>query len=187
MTESKYAVVTTACADENEAEKIAALLLERRLAACVQMLPIDSRYVWKGEAHADREILLIIKCRRANYADIERAILDKHGYELPEILTVPVEGGYDKYLDWIGECERPAYELPQVTKHIAPQRQERRETTYAQDELTEALRVLESIAGKCEKALPKLREGSPQQTLTVRRIKALKIAAELIRRETGAV
>jgi hypothetical protein len=54
---------------------------------------------------------------------------------------------------------------------------------YTRDELSEAIRAIESTIGKCEKALAKLREGSPQQTLTVRRIAAFKIAVELIKRE----
>jgi periplasmic divalent cation tolerance protein len=98
---SKYATVTTACADDAEAGKIAEVLLGRKLAACVQTLPIGSRYVWKGEMRADREVLLLIKCRRDRYADIERAILENHSYELPEILLTPVLGGYDKYLEWM--------------------------------------------------------------------------------------
>jgi periplasmic divalent cation tolerance protein len=103
IAESKFAVVTTACVDENEAGKIATVLLSRKLAACVQMFPIDSRYVWKGKLCADREILLVIKCLRGDYSDIERAILDNHSYELPEILLMPVDGGYGKYLDWIDD------------------------------------------------------------------------------------
>ncbi|MDR2355711.1 MAG: divalent-cation tolerance protein CutA [Clostridiales Family XIII bacterium] len=101
MDNDKYAVVTTACADDAEAERIATVLLERKLAACVQMLPVRSRYVWKGEMCADSEVLLFIKCRRENYAGIERAILEKHGYELPEILLTPVLGGYAKYFEWM--------------------------------------------------------------------------------------
>jgi periplasmic divalent cation tolerance protein len=103
MVESKYALVTTTCADENEADRLAMVLLAQKLAACVQMSAVDSRYVWKGELCADREILLIIKCRRDCYADIERAILDNHSYELPEILMTPIEGGYKKYLEWIDD------------------------------------------------------------------------------------
>jgi hypothetical protein len=55
---------------------------------------------------------------------------------------------------------------------------------FANEELSEALRAIVSMIAKCEKALPKLRDGSPQQTLTVRRIKALKLAEDLIERET---
>jgi periplasmic divalent cation tolerance protein len=101
MREDSCAVVTTACANWEEAEKIASALLARALVACVQMLPIHSRYVWKGELCADEEVLLLIKCRRDRYADIEQTILDNHGYELPEILLLPVEGGYQKYIAWI--------------------------------------------------------------------------------------
>ncbi|MDR1532401.1 MAG: divalent-cation tolerance protein CutA [Clostridiales bacterium] len=101
MNNGKYAVVTTACANDGEAEKIAAVLLERKLAACVQMLPVNSHYVWKDEICADKEVLLLIKCRRENYAGIERAILENHSYELPEILLTPVLGGYIKYLEWM--------------------------------------------------------------------------------------
>jgi periplasmic divalent cation tolerance protein len=98
---SKYAMVATACANDEEAGKIAAALLERKLAACVQMLSVRSRYVWKGEMCADEEVLLFVKCRRKNYAGIERAILENHSYELPEILLTPVIGGYSKYLEWM--------------------------------------------------------------------------------------
>jgi periplasmic divalent cation tolerance protein len=101
-----YATITTACADKDEAERIAARLLERKLAACVQLLPVSSRYVWKGEVCADEEILLLIKCRRDRYAAIERTILENHSYELPEILLTPVLGGYDKYLAWIDNDEK---------------------------------------------------------------------------------
>jgi periplasmic divalent cation tolerance protein len=103
MSNGKYAVVTTACANDEEAEKIAAVLLERKFAACVQIFPVSSRYVWKGEVRADREVLLFIKCRRDNYAGIERAILENHSYELPEILLMSVESGYIKYLEWMNE------------------------------------------------------------------------------------
>jgi periplasmic divalent cation tolerance protein len=101
MDNSKYAMVTTACANEKDAEKIAAVLLQRKLAACVQMFPISSRYVWKGKICADRETLLFIKCRRDCYPGIERAIIENHGYELPEILLTPILGGYSKYLEWM--------------------------------------------------------------------------------------
>ena len=100
----KHAVVTTACANEDEADKIASVLINEGLAACVQMFPISSRYIWNGELCSDKEILLLIKCKRDNYAAIEPTILENHSYELPEILLTPVEGGYSKYLEWIDAC-----------------------------------------------------------------------------------
>jgi len=99
--DAAYAVVTTACGSMGEAERIAAALVDGGLAACVQMLPVKSRYVWKGEACRDDEVLLLVKCRRERYKDIERTILEHHSYELPEILMTPVAGGYAKYLAWI--------------------------------------------------------------------------------------
>ena len=101
MEHIEFAVVTTACANEDEADKIASALINEKLAACVQMLPVSSRYVWNGEFCADKEVLLFIKCRKDNYPEIERAILENHSYELPEILLTPVVGGYSKYLEWI--------------------------------------------------------------------------------------
>ena len=94
----------TACANEDEAGKIASILITKKLAACVQMLPVSSRYFWNGEMCSDNETLLLIKCRRDKYTDIEQAILENHSYELPEILLTPVEGGYNKYLAWIDAC-----------------------------------------------------------------------------------
>jgi len=101
MDEKKYAVVTTTCANDEEAGKIAAVLLEKRLAACVQMQPISSNFIWKGELCNEKEILLLIKCRADHYDAIEQEILKNHSYEVPEILLLPVAGGYREYLDWI--------------------------------------------------------------------------------------
>jgi len=95
------AVVTTACTNENEAERIAAALVDGGLAACVQMFPVKSRYVWNGETCTADEVLLLIKCRRDRYPDIERTIIENHSYELPEILMTPMVGGYAKYLAWM--------------------------------------------------------------------------------------
>ena len=102
MLTDEYAVVTTACANEDEADKIASELIKKKLAACVQMFPIKSHYIWNGELCADKEVLLLIKCRRDNYIEIEQTVLENHSYKLAEILLTPVEGGYSKYLEWIG-------------------------------------------------------------------------------------
>jgi periplasmic divalent cation tolerance protein len=104
MNTNEYAVVTTACANEDEADKIASVLIHKKLAACVQMLPVSSRYIWNGELCSDKEVLLLIKGRRDNYAAIEQVILENHSYDLPEILLTPVEGGYKKYLKWLDAC-----------------------------------------------------------------------------------
>jgi periplasmic divalent cation tolerance protein len=96
-------VIQTACADEATTAKIAAALLDDRLAACVQAMPITSRYSWKGKVRTDREILLFIKAARADFAAIERAIIANHSYELPEIIALPLTAASAKYLAWIDE------------------------------------------------------------------------------------
>jgi periplasmic divalent cation tolerance protein len=88
--------------DAETGRRIAARLVEYRLAACVNLLPgVQSVYRWQGKVQSDEELLLIIKARVADYARLEAAILELHPYELPEILAVPLTGGLPRYLDWV--------------------------------------------------------------------------------------
>lgn len=100
---NKYAMVITACPNEEIAKKIAGVLLENKLAACVQLMPVNSYYSWKGEICNDNEILLFVKCNQTFYAKIEETIIANHPYEVPEIIMLPVVGGFGKYLGWIDE------------------------------------------------------------------------------------
>jgi len=100
---TSYAVVLTTVKSREDARQIAEKLLSERLAACVQMLPIDSLYTWKGEMTAESEVLLLVKTRREQYAEIEKAIVSVHNYETPEILLSPVAKGLPAYLSWIDE------------------------------------------------------------------------------------
>ncbi|MGA2804889.1 MAG: divalent-cation tolerance protein CutA [Acidimicrobiales bacterium] len=100
---TSYAVVLTTVKSREDARQIAEKLLSERLAACVQMLPIDSLYTWKGEMTAESEVLLLVKTRREQYAEIEKAIVSVHNYETPEILLLPVAKGLPAYLSWIDE------------------------------------------------------------------------------------
>lgn len=93
-----HAVVTTAAGSIEEADRIVAALLERRLAACVQTLPIESRYVWKGEVTVEREVLLLVKTRQDRFDAVQAAIAELHSYEVPEILLLPVTAGWPPYL-----------------------------------------------------------------------------------------
>jgi periplasmic divalent cation tolerance protein len=96
-----YAVVLTTCGSREKAHAIARALVERRLAACVNMLPIDSIYTWQDQTEAAAEILLLIKIRRPDYAEVEQAIRALHDYATPEIVALPIEQGFAGYLDWI--------------------------------------------------------------------------------------
>ena len=104
---SEPIVVFMTAADEPEAERIAEMLVARRLAACVQVLPgMQSIYVWEGEVQREREVLLLAKSTRANFNDLEREVRAIHSYETPEIIALPVVGGSEPYLKWLTSfCE----------------------------------------------------------------------------------
>jgi periplasmic divalent cation tolerance protein len=100
-------IVLTTLNDEQQAEKFAEQLLNRRLAACVNLVgPIRSIYRWKGRVERESEFLLIIKTTSEQAARLEAAFKELHTYELPERIEVSVEGGSEAYLAWIaGEVQ----------------------------------------------------------------------------------
>lgn len=98
-------LVYCSCPDQPTAETIAGALVERRLAACVNISgETTSLYRWEGRLERSTERLLLIKSSTRVYAALERAILSLHPYELPEIIAVPVEQGLQGYLQWIEQC-----------------------------------------------------------------------------------
>lgn len=95
--------IFTTAGSETEAEDIAQALLSEKLAACVQMTPITSRYVWKGELAREEEVLLLIKTRAELFEEVRSRVRALHSYETPEVLMVPVAAGDADYLDWLAE------------------------------------------------------------------------------------
>ncbi|HEV3138677.1 MAG TPA: divalent-cation tolerance protein CutA [Pirellulales bacterium] len=94
--------VVTATSSKEEAEKIARALVERRLAACVQVAgPVTSTYHWQGQIESAQEFLCIIKTRQSHYLALEDAIRELHSYEVPEILALEVSAGNRDYLNWL--------------------------------------------------------------------------------------
>ena len=91
----------TTCPDPEIGRKLADGLLENRLAACVQALPIHSAYRWKGAIQREPEILLLIKTKAALYPEVEAYLRANHPYETPEILWLPIAAGFAGYLAWI--------------------------------------------------------------------------------------
>jgi periplasmic divalent cation tolerance protein len=103
--------VVTATETKASAQAIATTVVERRLAACVQIIgPITSTYWWQGEIETAEEWLCVIKSRRDLYERLEEAIREGHPYDVPEILAVPVVAGSKDYLRWLdselGEFQR---------------------------------------------------------------------------------
>jgi periplasmic divalent cation tolerance protein len=96
-------IVITNAPDRDVALKIARALIERKLAACVNILAeCTSVYRWQGKLETATEVPLLIKTRAAIYDDVEAAIKSLHPYELPEIVAVSVARGLPEYLEWVG-------------------------------------------------------------------------------------
>jgi periplasmic divalent cation tolerance protein len=97
-------VVLSTCATEGEAEKLARLLLEQHLAACVSVVPsVRSFYYWKEAIESAGECLLLIKTSRERFADLCETLEKAHSYQIPEVIAVPIIEGAQKYLDWMGK------------------------------------------------------------------------------------
>jgi periplasmic divalent cation tolerance protein len=95
-------VVLTTLEKQEDGERLASLLVESALAACVQILPpMISIYRWQGAVERASEVLLLIKTTRDAYQRIETVIKENHPYQTPEIIALPVEAGLDAYLTWL--------------------------------------------------------------------------------------
>ncbi len=97
-------IVLTTAGSEEEARKIARALVERNIAACVNILPqITSIYRWQGKVEEAREWLLVVKTTAGAFEEVRNAIIELHSYELPECICVAIEDGASEYLQWIGD------------------------------------------------------------------------------------
>lgn len=94
-------LVVTTCANTREAELLAKDLVERKLAACVQMHTINSVYRWQDKVEQESEVQLMIKTTSRTYPRLEEWIKDHHSYDVPEIIALPIEAGSKEYLRWI--------------------------------------------------------------------------------------
>jgi len=95
-------IVLTTCGSEDEARKIARLLVEERLAACVQVMPgVRSVYRWKNAIQEDNELLLLIKSRRGLFEALLAAVKKLHSYDVPEIASIQIVDGSAGYLAWM--------------------------------------------------------------------------------------
>jgi periplasmic divalent cation tolerance protein len=105
---SEPLVILTNCPDEATADRIARSLVEQRLAACVNRLaPVHSTYRWQGAIEQAVEVPLLIKSTRERYPELEAAIRTLHPYSVPEILALPIAGGYAPYLRWVDDQTQP--------------------------------------------------------------------------------
>jgi len=99
-----YCVIFVTCSSPEEAEKISALLLERRLIACANVVEgVCSFFCWDGKREDAGETLMILKTRQVLFKDVEEAVRSVHSYAVPEIIALPILEGSRPYLNWIEE------------------------------------------------------------------------------------
>jgi len=97
-----FIIILVTASSEEEAKKIAQVLVEKRLAACVNLIKdIRSIFRWKGKLSDEKEILLVIKTRKKLYKNVEEEVISLHSYEVPEIIALPIILGSKDYLYWV--------------------------------------------------------------------------------------
>ena len=107
MAESKYTVVLVTAGNLEEARRIGDALVSQRKAACVNIVPgIVSLFRWEGKIEDDNESLLLIKTKAELLSEIVETVKSIHSYDVPEIIALPIIGGNEEYLNWIGEETR---------------------------------------------------------------------------------
>ena len=101
----KLLAVCTTVGRREDAQRLARALVERRLAACVNVVPgIHSVYRWKNAIEQAEEWMLVVKTRRDRFDDVRAAIRELHSYELPEAVMLELSAGDPRYLAWIDSC-----------------------------------------------------------------------------------
>ena len=97
-------VIFVMVGNSKDAASLAKSLVEKRLAACVNLLPgISSWYWWEGKVTEDQEVLLMIKTSRDKFATLEREVIRAHSYAVPEVIALQIVEGSKNYLNWIDE------------------------------------------------------------------------------------
>ena len=94
-------IIQTTCTDKIEARQIAKVLIEKKLAACIQMSEIESFYTWENRLCNDKEILLSIKTKKENFKKIKSKIKELHSYDVPEIISINIDNVSKKYKKFI--------------------------------------------------------------------------------------
>ncbi len=106
--DSDSLVILLTAPNVESARQMARTLVEKRLAACVNLLPgVTSIYRWQGQVQEESEVLLIAKTHRLRLEALQAEIKAIHPYQVPELLALPVVAGLEAYLNWISECVSP--------------------------------------------------------------------------------
>lgn len=98
---NKFIAIETTYPNLKAAKNLAKILLDKKLAACVHLMPIESLYCWQKKIQNDKEILVKIKTKNSLYKAVEKTIKEHHSYEIPQILATQINQGFAPYLSWI--------------------------------------------------------------------------------------
>jgi periplasmic divalent cation tolerance protein len=98
---NKYIICFTTINNRKKAKFIARELIKGKLAACINIIDIDSIYKWEGKIITEEEFLLMIKTKKYKFKSLKEKILELHPYQLPELIAFEIKNGYKKYLNWI--------------------------------------------------------------------------------------
>ena len=102
-----FAIILTPASREEEGRSIANTLVEKQLAACVNIIPkFSSVYRWEGKIQSETEVLLLIKTTKDLEAEVYREVQAVHSYDTPELITLPITNGSETYLDWLTAAVR---------------------------------------------------------------------------------
>ena len=97
-----FAIILTTASAVEEGQSIANTLVEKQLAACVNIIPkISSVYHWEGQIQSESEVLLLIKTTKDLESEVYQEVQNVHSYDTPELITLPITNGSETYLDWI--------------------------------------------------------------------------------------
>lgn len=104
----KFIIIFITCGSKKEAGKIVDAILNKRLAACANIVSeVESKFWWRGKIDNAKEYLIMMKARRKNFEEIEKQVKRLHSYEVPEIIAIPIVAGSKDYLKWLEtECAK---------------------------------------------------------------------------------
>jgi periplasmic divalent cation tolerance protein len=109
MSAMQYRIVLVTCGSIAEARRIGRNLVEKKLAACANIVPrVESIYRWKGKVERAREALVVIKTTGKRLRELEREVKRAHSYDVPEFIVLPIIAGSQTYLAWLQESTTPA-------------------------------------------------------------------------------
>ncbi len=107
QTGGRYRIVLVTCASVPEARKIGRSAVEKKLAACANIVTgVESIYRWKGKMERAREALVVMKTTAGRLRELEKDVKRVHSYEVPEFVVLPIVAGSREYLEWVGENAR---------------------------------------------------------------------------------